>query len=133
MVKCLGICFSLCCALCSPPQRTHGGSNTAVTTKRESNSHVKKKEIKPQVQSLLTKHFIAFCFPELVVSLPDKHLHPHQLYSCCAYIELLSEKLAVVSGANPVLLLQRVQRDREVPLRGRGRSREEDHCLLSCV
>lgn len=35
MVKCLGICFSLCCALCSPPQRTHGGSNTAATIKRE--------------------------------------------------------------------------------------------------
>lgn len=62
MVKCLGICFSLCCALCSPPQRTHGGSNTAVTTKRESNPHVTKKEIKSKVQSLLTKHFIAFFF-----------------------------------------------------------------------
>jgi len=45
MVKCLGICFSLCCALCSPPQRTRGGSNMAVTIKRKSNPREMK--IKP--------------------------------------------------------------------------------------
>lgn len=56
MVKCLGICFSLCCALCSPPQRTHGGSNMAVTTKKETNPHMIKK--KQQVQSRLSKYFI---------------------------------------------------------------------------
>lgn len=50
-----------------------------------------------------------------------------------AHIELFSEELAIVCGAYPVLLLQRVQRDGEVPLGWRGRSGEEDHCLLSCV
>lgn len=52
MVKCLGICFSLCCALCSPPQRTRGGSNTAATIKQEPNPHEIK--IKLQVHSLQT-------------------------------------------------------------------------------
>lgn len=37
MVKCWGICFSLCCALGSPPRRTRGGSNTAATVKKEDN------------------------------------------------------------------------------------------------
>lgn len=37
MVKCWGICFSLCCALCSPPRRTRGGSNTAATVKKGDN------------------------------------------------------------------------------------------------
>lgn len=60
MVKCLGICFSLCCAPCSPPQRTRGGSNTAATIKKEPNPHEIK--IKPRVHSLLALHFITiFC------------------------------------------------------------------------
>lgn len=37
MVKCWGICFSLCCALGSPPRRTRGGSNMAATVKKEDN------------------------------------------------------------------------------------------------
>lgn len=49
MVKCWDICFSLCCALCSPPQRTRGGSNTAATTKKEPTCHEIK--IKPRVHS----------------------------------------------------------------------------------
>lgn len=49
-----------------------------------------------------------------------------------AYIELFSEELAIVCRAYSVLVLQRVQRDWEVPLGWRGRSGEEDHCLLSC-
>lgn len=38
MVKCWDICFSLCCALCLPPQRTRGGSNTAATNKKRTKS-----------------------------------------------------------------------------------------------
>lgn len=58
------------------------------------------------------------------------HIHTTQTR---AYVELLSEELAVVCRAYPILLLQRVQRDGEVPLGWRGRSGEEDHCLLSWV
>ena len=63
----------------------------------------------------------------------------HQLAQVCehvckyTYVELLSEELAVVGRSYPVLVLQGVERDGEVPLRWRGGSGQEDHCLLACA
>lgn len=129
MVKCLGICFSLCCALCSPPQRTRGGSNMAATIKREQNpreTEEKKEKGQPAVITFYYVFFFCICSTRRTKSLV-------RYIPACAYIELFSEELAIIRRAYPVLLLQRVQRDGEVPLGWRGRPGEEDDCLLSCV
>lgn len=57
MAKCWGICFSLCCALCSPPQRTRGGSNTAATVKKGDNP--REIRINPQHRGCKRNVFIA--------------------------------------------------------------------------
>lgn len=125
MVKCWGICFSLCCALCSPPQRTRGGSNTAATVKKEDNP----REIRINLQHQDCKHNILLPPSLCVRRSRDRCLRA----AAPAYIEFFSEELAIICRAYPVLLLQGAQRDREVPLGQWGRSREEDHCLLACV
>lgn len=125
MVKCWGICFSLCCALCSPPQRTRGGSNMAATIKQEDNP----REIRINPQHRDCKHNILLPPSVCVRCSRDRCLRA----AAPAYIEFFSEELAIICRAYPVLLLQGAQRDREVPLGRWGRSREEDHCLFACV
>lgn len=73
MVKCLGICFSLCCALCSPPQRTRGGSNMAATIKREANSRETTRKSQPAVITFYYNFLCLFCTQ-------DKELS--QIHSC---------------------------------------------------
>lgn len=104
MVKCLGICFSLCCALCSPPQRTRGGSNTAATIKREPNS----KAMGTQPTNITFYYYFLYLFYAcgtqiLVRYRPRCMVHTEKTQ---AYIELFSEKLAIVCRAYPILLLQ---------------------------
>lgn len=109
MVKCLGICFSLCCALGSPPQRTRGDSNMAATIKGEPNPHEIK--INPHNTQPTTLTFYYY-FLYLFYAFRTNILVRYRL--CCiahttqtrAYIELFSEELPVVCRAYPVLLLQ---------------------------
>lgn len=129
MVKCWGICFSLGCALCSPPQRSRGGSNMAATIKEGKPIPVRGKQSRGYTA---LEHNVLLLPPALIRRVRGRDAGSGAV-SLKAHVELFSEELAIVGRAYPVLLLQRVQRDGEVPLGWRGRSGEEDHCLLACV
>lgn len=77
MVKCWGICFSLCCALCSPPQRTRGGSNTAATIKKETQSSWGQN--KAEGTANITFYCYLLCVQDKDLSQTRSRPQPHKL------------------------------------------------------
>ena len=77
MVKCWGICFSLCCALCSPPQRTRGGSNTAATIKKETQSSWGQN--KAEGTANITFYCYLLCLQDKDLSQTRSRPQPHKL------------------------------------------------------
>lgn len=92
MVKCWGICFSLCSALCSPPQRTRGGSNTAATVKKEDNP--REIRINPQHRDCKHNFITALCVcSALARRMPARRspcLHWILLWRACHHLQSVS-------------------------------------------